>query len=79
MHQIHQGHPPCPSSEVPYDGKVAIGKTAHEVNKELYNMAPEHESRAPQGKKDVIGSYDSLQECVALVCQRLLSSSDKVC
>lgn len=27
------------------------GQTTHEVNKELYNMATEHESRAPRGER----------------------------
>lgn len=56
------------------------GQTAHEVNKELYNMAPEHESRAPRGKMEqVFGEYNSMKKCVALICQRLLHSSEQVC
>jgi hypothetical protein len=90
VHQGHPPHPSSSfttrtliadiSSEAFYKKDKATvtqsktGQTAHEVNKEPYNMAPEHESRAPRGEKGrMSGDYDIMKKCVALICQRLMN------
>lgn len=54
-----------------------------DVNKQLYELAPEFGVRAPTGGytgsyASVRRCYDELKYCVALICQSIATSSSKV-
>lgn len=47
------------------------------VNSLLYRLSPDYESRRP-GKTVQSQAVDELKLCIAMICQRLTVSNDKV-